>query len=336
MATLRDIAKLAGVDVSTVSRALNNSQRVRTELKEKIQKIAKKMNYVPNASAYSLKKRINRLIALVLPSIKFSGGEFYQEILRGINEFVEEYQFAILLSNYSGRNSAFVRVVRENRVDGGIIIGDIFNNNELKELDALNLPLIVVNQRVDFKLKNIIDVYSDNIMGAGILAEHLIKVHERKKILFIGGGEDYQTSQDRVKGFTKTITGKNIQYEITNGQFEQGPSSGYSIVKDMIKQKKFIFDAILAASDTLAIGAMRACFEERIRVPEDVSIVGYDNIQATNYFRVPITSVDPSALHMGQKAGEFLLKWVTEKTEPRERNLKVTPHLIIRKSCGCS
>ncbi len=278
---------------------------------------------------------MNRSIALVLPYLKFPGGEFYQETIRGIDEYVEKYSFSILLANFSERNSSFIRIVRENRVDGAIIIGDIFSNKELKKIDELSLPIVIVNQKVNFKFKHIVDVYSDNITGAKLLTQHLIKIHNRNKILFLGGGVKYQTNNERIRGFKNVVENSKVRYTILNGKFEEAPKSGYMIIKNLIKEKRFNFDAIICSSDTLAVGAIKALIEDKIKVPEQVSVVGYDNIQITRFYPVSITSVDPSAFLMGQIAGELLLKWITEKELPQDIKVKVTPKLIIRESCGC-
>lgn len=313
---------------------MNNSPVVRIELKNKIREIAQKLDYVPNASAYSLRKRINRSIALVLPYLKFPGGEFYQEIIRGIDEYVEEYKFSIILANFSRENNSFIRIVRENRVDGAIIIGDIFSTKELKEIDSLSLPVVIVNQKVNFRFKHIIDVYSNNIQGAMLLTEHLADTHKRKRMLFLGGGKKYQTNNDRIKGFKRIAEKYRIKYEIVEAKFEEA-GSGYWIIKNFIKQRKFSFDAIIRGNDTLAMGVIKALMEDNVDVPQKVSVVGYDNIQLTQFYNIPITTVDPSAHLMGRKAGEVLLKWITEKKIPSERKIKVPSQLIIRESCGC-
>ncbi len=239
-----------------------------------------------------------------------------------------------MLANFSSENNSFIRIVRENRVDGAIIIGDIFSTKELKEIDSLSLPVVIVNQKVGFRFKHIIDVYSNNMQGAMLLTEHLVHTHKRKKMLFLGGGKKYQTNNERIKGFKKIVEKYKIKYKIIEAKFEE-IGSGYRIVKNLIKERKFDFDAIICGNDTIAIGVIKALIEEGVEVPQKVSVVGYDNIQLTQFYNIPITTVDPSAHLMGKKAGEILLKWITEKNVPIERKIKVSPQLVIRESCGC-
>jgi len=331
---LKDIAKIVKVDVSTVSRALHNSSLVRAELRAKIQQIAKKMNYVPNASAYSLKKKINKTIALVFPYLKFPGGEFYGEIIQGIDQPVDDYQFAITLADYGKQNNTFARIVMENRVDGAIIVGDIFSNDDLAEIDSFSIPIVLINQRLTSKFKNIVDVFSNNINGAELLCEHLIVKHNRKKILFLSGGANYQTNQERIKGAKKISKKAGVDFNIAQANFAE-MGSGYTTIKELITQNKFNYDAIMCGNDTIAIGAIKALKENRIKVPEQVSVTGFDNIKLSEFVDIPLTTIDPSAYEMGRMASEVLLKWIVDKEKPKEHKYEFEQKLIIRKSCGC-
>ena len=225
LTTINDIAKKLGVDKSTVSRALNDNKRISKKVREKVQKAAKKLNYFPNASAYSLRKKMNRSLAIVMPFSTFSGGEFFQELIRGVDSVVRNYNFTILFATYKGKENSFFRVAAENRIDSALILGDVFKPNELKKIESIDLPIGVINYKFNKKNNKIFSVYSDNEHGGELVAEHLIKVHNRKKILFIGGGNKYQGNQLRLKGLKKGIdkfsnTKNEVELEIANGDFE--------------------------------------------------------------------------------------------------------------------
>lgn len=335
--TLKDIAKIAKVDVSTVSRALNDSPLVRKELKEKIKKIARKLNYVPNLAGYSLRTKITRSVSLVFPFLKFPGGEFYEELIRGIDKSLEEYKFSIVLSEFSTQNidnSSFIRIVKERRVDAGIVIGDIYSHEDLNELNKLNIPIILINQKIGTEFENIINIYSDNFKGAQLITEHLIKIHNCKNILFIGGGEKYQTNNERIKGFIETAEKYNINFQIHNGLFEF-PMSAYNIIENFINEKRFDFDAIICASDSLAFSSLKCLYNHKILPDYKISVTGYDNTQNCRFYVPSLSSVDPQSYLMGSKAGELIINWILNKRKPETKRIEIEPKLIIRESCGC-
>lgn len=337
MVTINDIAKIAGVDKSTVSRALNNSERISKKVREKIKKIAQDLNYYPNASAYSLRKKMNRSIAIVLPELQFPGGDFFQEIIRGVIHIIQEHNFTLVFSTYSKEDNSFFRIVQENRIDGAIVLGDVFTQKELNELDKIPLPTFIVNYKLDNSVKNLIDIYSDNEYGGKLVAQHLIEVHKRKNILFIGGGDAYQANRHRLKGLKNFIDKckQDIHLEVINGDFATAYKWGEEIVTDLIKKNKFNFDAIFAASDALAIGALNVLVKNSVKVPEDVSLISYDNIEVDNFYPIAITSVDQNANLIGRKAAEALILKILKKESGLEQGVIIEPELVIRSSCGC-
>ncbi|MBU1077547.1 MAG: LacI family transcriptional regulator [Spirochaetes bacterium] len=340
MKTINDIARIAGVDKSTVSRALNNSERISKKVREKIKKIAKELNYYPNASAYSLRKKVNRSIAVVFPKMIFPGGEFFQEILRGIDSIIQKQFFTILFTTYSNDDNSFLRIAMENRVDGAIIIGDVYTMDELMKLDSLDLPQFIVNYKIINHVKNLIDIYSDNERGGELVTEHLIKIHNRKKILFLGGGDQYQANRLRFKGFMNVIKkykkqGGSIKHDVVTGDFASSFRSAQDLIRSMCKEKKFDFDAVFAASDKLAMGVFNALAEQGIRVPEDVSLIGYDNNEVDAFFPVPITSVDQTAYLIGRLSSVELMKKIMKKDAGPTESIAIQPELVIRRSCGC-
>ncbi len=340
MVTINDIAKIVGVDKSTVSRALNDSERISKKVRDKIKKIAKDLKYYPNASAYSLRKKVNRSIAVVLPELRFPGGEFFQEVLRGIDAVIQPHFFTLLFTTYSKEDDSFFRIVQENRVDGALVIGDVFSLEDLRQLNEVHLPTFIVNYKLNNHAKNLIDIYSDNELGGEIVAEHLIDIHKRKNILYIGGGDKYQANVLRKKGLENVVKkykskGKNINVTIKDGDFATSFKCGREITEELINNNKFNFDAIFAASDSLAIGAYKVLLRKGIHIPKDVSLIAYDNIEIDSFFPVSITSVDQNAYLIGKHSAEILMNRILKKDTELKQGIIIEPELIIRSSCGC-
>ena len=303
---------------------------------KRIQKIAATLKYHPNAAAYSLRKKFNRSIALVLPEMNFAGGEFFQEIIRGIDEIVEKHNFIIVITKLYGKENLFHRIAKERRIDGAIVLGDVFKLNDLKEINAYAFPITIANYRLSKPLKNIIDIYSDNELGGKIAAEHLIVTHNRKNILFLGGSDRYQANSLRKKGFMRTAEQHNIKTRIIDGKFETGFKDGQEIIKSLLQNNEFNFDAIFAASDALGIGALKILQKNNIKIPEDVSLITYDNTQITNFYPITITSVEQNAYMVGYKSAELTLNRILNKEQKTSHaSVKISPQLIIRESCGC-
>ncbi len=334
--TLKDIARIAGVDISTVSRALNNSERISKPVREKIHKIAKELNYVPNASAFSLKKKMNRAIAIVTPTIDFPGGDFYQEILRGIDKVICENSFTILLATYKSKKRTFHRIVSERRIDGAIVIGDIFSEKDIKELDELGIPIIMVNQSAVIDAKNIVFVALNNSRLSYRITEHIIKVHNRQKLLYIGGGKEYLSSRERKKGFIRAVKEFRAEYKSIEGDFAYALETGYEIIEDIYdKNRAFDYDAVVCASDNIALGVLNKLKELNIPVPDKVSVFGWDNIRITDFIIPSLSSVDPNAFNMGLFSAETLLNWINSKERPEQAKYNINGELIYRQSCGC-
>lgn len=302
----------------------------------RIQKIARELNYYPNASAYSLKKKMNHSIALVLPALSFAGGEFFQEIIRGIDSIVDKHGFTLLFAKYASGENSFYRIMKERRIDGAILLGDVFTMQELEAMNDLAIPIVAVNYRLPGPLKNLRDIYTDNEQGGFLAGEHLIRAHGRKKILFLGGSDRYQANLLRERGLRESARRYGAEVETVNGRFETGYKDGESILSDLIARKAFVWDGVFAASDTLAVGALNILSRNHVRVPEEVSLVSYDNTEIAGYYPLPLTSVEQHAYDMGWKATEVLLNLILHpEGAGGPGSIRVLPDLVVRKSCGC-
>ncbi|MBU1076640.1 MAG: LacI family transcriptional regulator [Spirochaetes bacterium] len=335
MTILKDVAKIAGVNISTVSRALRDSHLVNRELKEKIKKIAGKLNYVPDARAKSLATNIKNTIALVVPYRQFTGGEVYNEMIRGIYEKVEEeLRIAIILTSFERDNHSFFRIIDENRLDGAIIIGDTYSDEDIKMISGILFPVILLHQKVDSPASNIVNIYSDNREGIRLMTEHLIKKRNRKNLLYVGGGERYKSNQERTAGFLKEVKREKIKYKVLNAAYERGAGSGYDLIQDLFQKGDFNYDGIVCSSDDLAIGIIRFLLEKDRGFYQKISITGYDNKANSSYIYPALTTVDHQPYQIGRASAEILLNWIYNKKKPVKKSYVFIPTLVIRESCG--
>lgn len=245
------------------------------------------------------------LIKIVVPYLEFLGGEFYNEIVRGVYNIVQANGYTVIFTAYHDRFDYFNRIVLERRIDGALFVGDIFKKRDLEIINSLGIPVVFINYK--FNKKSYISVCTENVKPIEELTLHLIKHHKRNKLLFIGGGEEYQTSKLRLKGFRNIVEKERIEHKVVNASFEKSPNSSYKVILDLFKGKKFDFNGIVCASDGIALSVMKALQENGVKIPEEVSITGYDNTQVGRYVYSPLTSVEPGAYKMGKKGTEILL-----------------------------
>ncbi len=331
--TLKDIAKIAGVDVSTVSRALNDSNVISKEVKEKIKKIAKELNYERDAYAFSLRKGIKQTIAVVTPTIEFAGGEFYSSVIRGVDRVINEKKFSILFATFLGN---FKRIVRERRIDGAVIVGDIYSNKDIEEIFKLDIPTVFINQKIRVYNNNFVSIYLNNEKVIEEITTHLVEKHQRSNFLFLGGGDKYQTSRLRKKGFIYVMKKYGIKnYKIIDMDFATALPDSFKTIGNLLKNKKFNFDGIVCASDKLAIGVISALINYNPQRLKDISITGFDNIEFSRYVTPPLTTVDPKAELMGEEAAKLLIEKVLHKKKFEYNEIEIEAEIIYRKSCVC-
>jgi len=332
--TLRDIAQMMKVDTSTVSRALSNSQRVRPDLKARIQKKAHELKYIPNASALSLRTSINNSIALALPQLDFMGGDFYANVYHGLTEELNKEHFSLTVCDVYGDNASFDRTVRQRRVDGVIIFGDSFTDKDITHFNNINLPICMLHTSIKSNHKNIVNIKTDNYSSMYKLTEHLLQKHNCNDFLYFSGGTRYLSDRERLVSVKDCLAANNKKLTVMEGDFSDSLRCGYDLFKKAVKDK-VIFDALISASDDFAIGVMSAAEEMGKKIPEDFRLTGFDNISFAPYLGTSLTSVDPGAGIIGRKGAESIINWIKNKKMPAKKNITVPARIYYRRSCGC-
>ena len=332
-ATIRDVASLAGVSISMVSRVINKSAPVADEKAQKIRQAIENLNYRPKAAARKLASRRTENVGLLLPIIN---AEYFASILKGAEKGLIESGFGLLIHSTwleIKHDMPFKNVLAEHNTDGLIVLSNSIDEKELTRLHEINFPVVLLHQRSPHDLI-IPSVILENEKGAYHITQHLITVHNRKRIVFLRGLSGHEDSHWREVGYRKALADYDIPFDpslIGVGNFFSLDSK--KAIEKMIRNK-IGFDAVFAADDGSASGVLMALREANIRVPKAVSVVGFDNSSLAIHMVPPLTTVDAqierAAYLAAKKMGELI------KTGYAEPETMLPTKMIIRNSCGCN
>ncbi|WP_297422257.1 LacI family DNA-binding transcriptional regulator [Clostridium sp.] len=325
--TIKDIAKIANVSHTTVSRALNNSPYINEETKVKIKALAKELNYVPNYSAKSLVLLKSYVIGVFFSSItEGTSDTFFHEIIKGINKVIDkEYNLVIRgIDDYK-----YSHPIDNKNFDGIIVVSQSKSDDKFIEtILEKNIPTVVINRNID--KDGLVNIMSDDTKGVYEAVNYLIK-NNHEKIALIQGNKEFESTVYRKKGYIKALEDNNIPINenyIISGRYDL--LSGYENMKKLLKLEDKP-TAVFCANDDIGVGAMKAVFEEGLSVPEDISIIGFDDSNFCNYVTPPLTSVRKDSLSMSQYGGINLLNLIKNKEVPKEK-VYIQSKLVIRKS----
>jgi LacI family transcriptional regulator len=330
-ATISDVAKRAGVSISTVSRVLNNTAPVDTSTAEKVRTAVAELKYIPRAAARTLASRRTNTIGLQLEDI---GGEFYTPLLRGIEAVVSEAGYSLLIHSSQASRAGMAKrgPLGEHNTDGLLVFTGGVDKVELVHLHEVGLPVVMLHSSPPRGLE-IPVITIENRIGAQRIVEHLIKVHNCRKILFMHGPEGNEDSEEREKGYRQALKAHNLPYRsdlVAIGGYD--PGQAYTAVKQKMAQGAD-FDAIFTGDDDNAVGVIQALREARWRIPQDVAVVGFDDSLFARILTPPLTTVRAPIEQVGREAARQLIRQIRGETvEPR---LTLPVELVIRQSCGC-
>jgi LacI family transcriptional regulator len=335
MTTIKDLAKAAGVSITTVSRALNGYSDVSDKTRIRIKKLADELSYRPNAQAQSLVLKKTKTIGVIMSEIKRSNGKdsLSFEVLCGINDRASELNYDILLFS-TNPNKQFKKtysdLCRERNVDGAILQGLKINDVYLKEVVNQSLfPCVLI----DIPLTGdwVGHVTSDNIHGAREAMKHLIGLGHRR-IAMINGYVEADVSHQRLSGYMLALQEAAILYDpilVLDGRFTE--EGGKAAMHEIIEKHPDV-TAVFCASDLMALGAMEAAEQADRAIPESISIIGYDDISLASYCSPKLTTVHQEKYELGYQAAQLLI----EMLEGRQVRHKVmlNSELIVRDSTG--
>lgn len=304
MPTITDVALKANVSITTVSRVVNNSShKVHPATRERVQQVVQELDFRPNALAKGLPTKKTLTIGIIIPDIS---NPYYSEIVRGIQNVADKAGYSVTLQNTDGKQEGIIRsiyLLRDKSADGVIFSGGIIAGYEtLSILRELKERVVVIGRhQVDFPA-----VMVDNMGGASHAAQHLIGLGHTK-IAFIGGSDGSTTSEDRLAGYRNALAQNGFPYDeklVTQGSWN--PRSGYLMAKMLLRAKNRP-TAIVCANDQMAFGAIKAAKEARLAVPDDLAVVGFDNIPLSSYFDPPLTTVEIPIQEIGAASMKMLI-----------------------------
>ena len=334
--TIRDVAKKAGLSVSTVSLALNKRSNVSEETRRKVLEVVQELGYHPHRGARGLASQSSGNLGFILTDDHFSHSEpFYTKVFLGTEFEARQHNYYVLLTTVGRTVKQSVEIPRfllENDVDGVIIAGKI-GASWVEYIKERGVPLILI----DYELPRyrVSSVAMDNRSGALLAVEHLLKGGHRK-IGFIGGDIEHPSIAERYDGYRQAMEAANSTISdswLSIDEPDTRLANGYQAARKMFMNHSDVPTAVFAANDAMAIGCMQYLKEAGMKVPNNVAIVGFDNVEAALHVEPRLTTVNVHRDAMGSLAVRRLVEMIKDKGAVVTRTL--TPvELVVRESCG--
>lgn len=331
--TIKDIAKETGVSHTTVSRALRGSSLISDETTRRIQETALALGYFPHAAAQSLKTNRSQALGVIVSNID---DPYFSEILQGIEEIAQSNHYSLFIAasqRDAERERTIVRAMRQHRVEGVIICSTSFRDEQSQQFAKYEIPIVTINNQAAEEYRY--SIYHDDMDGSRQVTRHLIELGHRK-IAYLGNSTSGRTTQDRLTGFRYEMESARLSlpnqyiYEISGSEPEKG----------IVASEHFLSlpdrpTAIVCFNDMLAIGMLKALQQLEVRIPEDISITGFDNIVFSNYTNPSLTTFDQPKRFIGKKAAELmlgLLETTSKKVVPERKIQVIKGNLLVRES----
>ncbi len=305
--TIQDVAEKANVSVATVSRVMNGNYPVKAETRETVLKVIKELNYIPNMQARELTKQKSTTIGVVVPSIN---NMFFTELVYGIENELKTNSLSIILACTNGDSDEEQKCVNNlisRNVSGIIVAGPGTENIKAKFYDNIShkIPLVFINS--EYMDSNISYVSDDEASGAKIALNYLLD-NNHKDILFVRGKDSY--SYDIKEKIYKEIMAKNFDsskiINIGNGNTSDTVDNTMNIFLDILNNRSST--AVFACNDLMAVGVLNACKKLGIKVPNEISIIGYDNIPLSKFVEPKLTTMDQNMFFLGANAAQLLVE----------------------------
>jgi LacI family transcriptional regulator len=324
--TIYDVARLAGVSTATVSRALNGTGQIASATRVAINAAVEQLGYRPNTIARSLVTKSTQTIALLLPDIT---NPFYAALVAGIQEQVLEAGHTMLLCTTDGdpeREEQYLDLLRGKQVDGALVDGLVLPPERIARFVQDGFPIVCLDRDVDSTSVPLVQV--DNRLGARMATEHLVSLGHLR-IAHVAGPPELRISEERVEGYRAALRDAGLDPDpalVAAGGFTE--EGGYRAIEELSGRG---FSAIFAANDLSAIGVISALAAEGRRVPDDVSVVGFDDLRLSAFTTPPLTTIHQPAAEIAKRAMQLLLDLTRGKKVTRQLHL-LEPTLVVRGS----
>ncbi len=329
MVTIKDVARESGVAISTVSNVLNNVDIVSEETRNKVLEAVEKLKYVPNMNAKFLKSNKKNTIGLFLPSIQ---GDFYKMLMQAVHLQckLKGYLLNIYVSNENTSEEIYSMIISSG-VEGAIILNERLSDEYIDRITRTKLPIVFIDR--EYAGDHMSSVIIDNASGATLATEYLIKQGHRR-IGYIHGIFNFD-DESRFKAFVDVMKKYALPLDdtvILRGYFEEAVA--YSEMRVLLLKGIEMPDAFFCANDEMAWGCIRALSEAGVSVPDQVSVIGFDDNTLAAYYAPAITTIHSPVKELGSLCATELIRLIQSKGQAEGRTTRLTPELVLRDSCN--
>ncbi len=327
MAGLSEIAKHCGISLSTVSRALNGKEGVSDSLRAKIIAASYKLGYDHSDKIKSQQIQDKSQIGLILPDIT---SPFYAAIAKGVCDYLRPLGYVVILCNAARQRdeeALNIRMLETQQVAGVVVISVTAKEKDFLPLQQKGIRVVAADVELGPSFSSVVN---DNYRGAVLLFEHMIETCGCRKIGCILGEKSAQTTVDRLKALQEVLEKNKLPFDESKILYTQATFElGYKKTKQLLSKD---IDAIFAINDMVALGVIKYCQDHQVKIPEDIKVAGYDDLEIGSMISVPLTTVHQRKVLLGRKAAELLLQEIKEHSDPIK--IVLAPKLTIRSSCG--
>ena len=326
--TMRDVARLAGLSISTVSHVINNTRVVSDESRQRVSQAMEELGYRPNALARSLRRQKTTTLGMIVPD---SANPFFAEVARGIEDTSFAQNYSVILCNSDGdlkKQLAYTNVLIENRVAGILFVAAGISTELVNDLRRRRVPLVVVDREIPGA--EVDTVLTNHAQGGRLATQHLVDLGH-KRIACISGSSEVSPSGQRLIGYREVLEANGFPFDenlVLKGDFKY--ESGYEATRRILGIQKPP-TAIFACNDLMAVGCISAAAELNVRVPDDLSVVGFDNVRLASFTHPPLTTVAQPIYEIGVIATEMLFQRICDLDAP-PRFERLDTELCVRKS----
>lgn len=329
MATIKDVAKMAGVSTTTVSHVINKTRFVAPETERQVQEAIKSLNYSPSAVARSLKINTTKSIGMIVTTCE---APYFAEIIHAVEEHCYRQGYSLFLCNTQNdpeKIKNHLEMLAKKRVDGVLVMCAEYTQGSLNLLaNFTDIPMVVMDWGPNNENT---DLIKDNSFEGGYMATKYLIDNGHQKIGIIAGELIKTTAKTRYEGFVKAMQEANLPINpnwVMEGFFE--PEDGYECMNKILMQEE-LPTAVFCCNDVMALGAISAIGEKGLKVPDDISIIGYDNIHASRFYSPPLTTIHQSKSRLGAQALTLLFERITDKSR-KYSHIELHPELVVRHS----
>ncbi len=329
--TINDVARASGVSCSTVSRVLSGYEFVRETTRNRVMQAVEQLGFVANLQARSLASGHSRIVGLVVPNLD---NGYVGTITQGIDQELAHANFDLMLytsHRHAGKESFYVSAIANGLTEGLLLVAPLVPATYLDALHEQDLPYVLIDQADPTESSSVVE--ADNWQGAYEATRYLIQLGHTQ-IAFITGALQVRSAGDRLRGYRTALSDCGIPFReelVVEGDYQQ--QTGYEITRHLLQDVDSPPTAIFASNDLSAFGAMDAARECGLRIPDDISVIGFDDIPQASLVYPKLTTVRQPLVEMGQVAVKMLMERIEDQSRPPQQ-VALATQLVIRDSCG--